>query len=132
MSLRCVSAIIATAAIIFGYAYHLLFGSMPVPDLDVNKYWGPSSRKNNIDSLAIKPFKIQYSDAVINDLRRRLDDFKNTELTEPLEGVGFRYGFNKKKLVDIVNYWNDEYLPTWEERQDYLNSWPQFTTEIQG
>lgn len=132
MSLKCLSIFIVIAAIIFAYAYHYLFGSMPVPDLDENKYWGPSSRKNHIDSLAIKPFKIQYSDAIINDLRRHLDDSKNIKLTEPLEGVGFRYGFNKKKLEQIVNYWNEEYLPRWEERQSYLNNWPQFTTEIQG
>lgn len=50
----------------------------------------------------------------------------------PLEGVGFEYGFNSDALNKVVTYWKNEYLPKWSEREAKINSFPHFTTQIQG
>jgi len=49
-----------------------------------------------------------------------------------LEGVGFRYGVQKAILEDFIAYWRDDYLPRWSQREELLNSFPHFTTEVQG
>lgn len=134
MSVKCaaVSAAVFTAliAVISFYIYTTLFSPVPLPNIDVDKFWGPSSRTKQIKSSDVQPFKIDYSADVINKLRNRLAEPLN--LVEPLEGVGFRYGFNAHKLKELVNYWRDDYLPRWNERQQFLNSLPQYTTIIQG
>lgn len=55
-----------------------------------------------------------------------------SEYTEPLEGVNFEYGFNSNHLKKIVSYWKDTYLPKWNERQQFLNQFSHFKTQIQG
>lgn len=132
MSLRCVGICILVAAVILGYGYYWLYGPLSTPELDVNQYWGPSARKNRADSPAIRPFKIEYSEDIIGNLRKRLDDAKYVQLVEPLEGVGFRYGFHKRKIEEVIKYWSDNYLPRWQQRQQYLNSFPHYKTEVQG
>jgi juvenile hormone epoxide hydrolase len=67
---------------------------------------------------------------VISKLKARLADA--APLTDPLEGVAFEYGFNTKRLQEIVSFWNDSYLPKWNERQEFLNQFQQFKTQIQG
>lgn len=118
-------------ALVAFYVYRQGFAPVPAPNVELNKYWGPSARKNRVDSAAIQPFKVQYSTDVINELRQRLrDPLKGT--SEPLEGVGFQYGFHRSKLDELIKYWRDDYLPRWNERQAFLNSLPHFQTEIQG
>lgn len=122
------------AAVIFAViaylGYQKLFAPLPLPQIDTNKYWGPSSSVNRVDKSEVKPFKIDYSADVIAKLRNRLGEPLN--LVEPLEDVGFRYGFNKYKLEEMIKYWRDDYLPRWDQRQQFLNGLPQFTTTIQG
>lgn len=130
MSLRYVGISVALIGVISFYLYQSLFAPVALPKIDVHKYWGPSSRANQVKSAEVQPFKIDYSTDVITKLRNRLAEPLN--LVEPLEGVGFRYGFNKYKLEELIKYWRDDYLPRWNERQQFLNSFPQFTTTIQG
>lgn len=132
MGLKGLSISVAIFAVLGFYVYWTLFGSYPVPKIDTKQYWGPSNRKDKTDNPAVTPFKVDYSPEVINDLRRRLTESSKVKLVEPLEGVGFRYGFHKSKISDVVKYWNDDYLPRWTERQDFLNKFPQFQTEVQG
>lgn len=110
--------------------YDMVFKSVAPPKLDTDKYWGPSSLANRVEKSVIKPFKIQYSSDIIDKLRDRLSEPFN--LVEPLEDANFRYGFNKYKLEELIKYWRDDYLPRWNERQQFLNDLPQFTTRIQG
>lgn len=35
-------------------------------------------------------------------------------------------------MLEIISFWKDGYLPRWNDRQDYLNSFTQFKTQIQG
>lgn len=132
MGLKCYSLLIAFLAIAGYYTYQRIFAPLSPPKFDTAKYWGPSSlasaRAN--EKSVVKPFKIDFTDDVITKLRNRLNEPLN--LVEPLENVGFRYGFDKYKLEDMIKYWRDDYLPRWNERQKFLNGLPQFTTTIQG
>lgn len=130
MGFRCAAILAVISAVISFYLYQAIFAPVELPKIDINQYWGPSSRANQVKSTDIQPFKIDYSADVITKLRNRLAEPLN--LVEPLEGAGFRYGFNKYKLEEFIKYWRDDYLPRWNERQTFLNSLPQFTTNIQG
>jgi len=66
----------------------------------------------------------------IADLKERLN--RTLRLTPPLEGVAFEYGFNTNYLKEVVEYWRDDYLPRWREREVFLWQFNHFTTDIQG
>lgn len=134
MGLKCYSIFVALLAIAGYFTYQGMFAPLSPPKLDTAKYWGPSwgplaNARANAKS-EVKPFKIDYSADVITKLRKRLSEPLN--LVEPLENVGFRYGFNKYKLEELIKYWRDDYLPRWNERQKFLNQFPQFTTTLHG
>jgi pimeloyl-ACP methyl ester carboxylesterase len=78
-------------------------------------------------SEAIEPFEIDVPQADIEDLRDRLGRTRWPE-REPVadwsQGVPLDY------LQDLVAYWKDRY--DWSARQKKLNSFPQFTTELDG
>lgn len=67
---------------------------------------------------------------VIEKLKTRLNDAG--PFTEPLEDVAFEYGYNSKQLDKFIKYWRDTYLTSWQEHQDFLNKFPQFTAQVQG
>lgn len=118
-------------AIAFSYqTYRDLTKPYPIPETDLNEYWGRGDAKNYKEDKTIKPFKISYSAEVIKRLTDKLNDAP--AFTEPLEDTAFEYGFNTKHLKKILNYWKGQYLPKWNEREQFLNQYPQFTTQIQG
>ncbi|TMW40264.1 hypothetical protein DOY81_014656, partial [Sarcophaga bullata] len=96
--------------------------------------------KFNLLPLNINKAKCKYvsiinkferlTDKVIADLQKQLN--RTLKLTEPLEGVQFEYGYNTDATAQVVKYWRETYLAKWSERQKFLNSLPQYTTEIQG
>lgn len=90
------------------------------------EWWGDKGRKE--DDTTVKPFKINVPDEVLHDLMSRLNSTR--PFYPPLEGVGFRYGFNTNYLQTILDFWKTKYL--WREREKFLNSLPQFTTEVAG
>ncbi|XP_030766077.1 juvenile hormone epoxide hydrolase 1-like [Sitophilus oryzae] len=108
-------------------AYFFLKSSKipPVPTIE-ETWWGPGSPKK--EDATIKPFKINVPDEVIADLENRL----NTALPfqEPLEDAKQHYGINTKLLTTIVDYWKTKY--NWKKRQEFLNQFPQYQTQIQG
>lgn len=113
MGLKLFSVITVLIAVVAYFTYQAIFAPLSPPKLDTAAYWGPSSLANaraNV-KFEVKPFKIDYSIDVITKLRNRLNEPLN--LVEPLENVGFRYGFNKYKLEDLIKYWRDDYLPRW-------------------
>lgn len=65
---------------------------------------------------------------VIADLQQRLNMVR--PFNPPLEGVAFQYGVNTNYLKTVLEFWKNKY--SWKDRQVYLNSFPQFTTEIAG
>jgi pimeloyl-ACP methyl ester carboxylesterase len=78
-------------------------------------------------SDAIEPFRIQVSDEVLADLRERL---ARTRFPDQLEGAGWTYGTELSYLRELVAYWRERY--DWRRHEALLNSFPHFSTEIDG
>ncbi|CAL7939638.1 unnamed protein product [Xylocopa violacea] len=93
-----------------------------VPNLP-DKNWGPKKA-----STEIRPFKINVSPSVLDDLKYRLAHRRS--YAEPLENAAWTYGISSKFLNTVLDYWKDKY--NWPERQALLNSYPQYITNIQG
>src|SRR5215207_3646813 len=75
----------------------------------------------------IEPFRIQIPEADLADLRSRIE---RTRFTNELPGVGGDYGVSLEYVQNLVEYWKDGY--DWRAHEATLNSYPQFTTEIDG
>uniref|UniRef100_A0A336KI01 Epoxide hydrolase n=1 Tax=Culicoides sonorensis TaxID=179676 RepID=A0A336KI01_CULSO len=102
---------------------------LPIPDLDLNRYWGPGKAKP--DNTKIEKFQIDFKKEDFDRLKTQLKD--TSYLVPPLEDVQFQYGFNTNKLKSVISYWSDTYLEKWyTERQNHLNKFPQFKTQVQG
>jgi len=95
-----------------------------VPELPV-KWWGRG--KQTKDDETITKFTIDIPQDVLTDLKSRLS---KTKFSEPLEDVNFRYGFNSKKLQEVVTYWKDKY--DWRKTEKELNKYPHYRTQIDG
>ncbi|XP_063893486.1 juvenile hormone epoxide hydrolase [Helicoverpa armigera] len=93
----------------------------------IEKWWGPLGQEGKI-SEDIRPFKIQFTDEMVTDLRNRINNRR--EVTKPLEGIAFEYGFNSDNLDYWMDFWANKYNFT--EREDFLNQFPHYKTNIQG
>ncbi|KAJ8721327.1 hypothetical protein PYW07_002102 [Mythimna separata] len=91
------------------------------------EWWGPSGEEKNA-STCITPFRVKMADKMIKDLRFRIKNRR--EVTPPLEGAAFQYGFNSDELDYWMDFWANHYNFT--EREAYMNKYPQFKTNIQG
>ncbi|XP_034479485.1 juvenile hormone epoxide hydrolase 1 [Drosophila innubila] len=100
------------------------------PDLDSNEYWGPKLQGSYKENKAVLPYDISVAPELIADLKTQLD--RPLKLQEPLEGVGFEYGFNANELQKVVKYWRESYLTKWNEHEQFLKKFKHFQTEIQG
>lgn len=129
----CTQIALVVFAVTVGIAYmkfNSISSPLPAPKFDADAYWGPGKKTAYKEDKAVKPFKINYSDRVINELSERIN---SSVLPSPLEEVGFDYGVNSKRFSEFLNYWQNDYLPRWKsEREPFLNSFPQYTTQIQG
>jgi hypothetical protein len=77
--------------------------------------------------LEIRPFRIDITQADLDDLQARLT---RTRFTDEIPGSGFDYGVSVEWVKRMVEYWRSGYdWRAWEAR---LNAYPQFTTEIEG
>ena len=75
----------------------------------------------------IEEFRIDIPQADLDDLRDRLG---RTRWPDQLPGVGWDYGIALDDVRELAEYWRTGYdWRAWERR---LNSFPQFTTEIDG
>jgi pimeloyl-ACP methyl ester carboxylesterase len=86
-----------------------------------------SGAAQNADDIAIKPFRIHISDAVLSDLKQRLE---RTRFPDEIDGSGWTYGTNLPYLKDLVTYWRTKF--DWRLQEARLNKLPQFTTKIDG
>jgi epoxide hydrolase len=75
----------------------------------------------------MNPYRIEIPDADLEDLRRRLAD---TRWPEESSAAGWERGVPQDYLRGLVEYWGTEY--DWRAAEATLNSFPQFTTEIDG
>ena len=75
----------------------------------------------------IEVFRIDIPQADLDDLRDRL---ARTRWPDQLPDVGWDYGIALDDVRELAEYWRTEY--DWRVHERQLNSFPQFTTEIDG
>ena len=75
----------------------------------------------------IAPFLINVPEADLDDLRARL---ARTRWPDELPDVGWDYGIPLGYVRELAEYWRSGY--DWRARERELNSFPQFTTIIDG
>jgi epoxide hydrolase len=75
----------------------------------------------------IEEFRIDIPQADLDDLRDRL---ARTRWPDQLPGVGWDYGIALDDVRALAEYWRMSY--DWRGHERRLNSFPQFTTEIDG
>ncbi|XP_055343456.1 epoxide hydrolase 1-like [Paramacrobiotus metropolitanus] len=88
------------------------------------KKWVDSSE---IPSDEIKSFKLDVPEEVLDDLRSRL---RNARYGPPMDDVNFHFGFPSHYLKKVVSYWLNDY--DWRKQEAFINSFPQYTTNIEG
>ncbi|MFD3654648.1 epoxide hydrolase family protein [Streptomyces sp. NPDC058620] len=76
---------------------------------------------------SVHPFRLHIPQEELTDLHERLD---RTRWPDELPGVGWEYGVPRGYLRELVRYWRHEY--DWRAAEARLNTWPQFTTTIDG
>src|SRR5262245_51130900 len=79
------------------------------------------------DAVAIVPFKIQVPDAVLRDLKTRLD---RARFADEFPEAGWDYGTNLQYIQSLMTYWRDRY--DWRAQERRLNRFSQFKTNIGG
>ncbi|TCC12362.1 epoxide hydrolase [Kribbella soli] len=75
----------------------------------------------------IKPFSIDIPQSTLDELAAKL---ASTRLPAPLPGDDWNTGVPVAWLSSLVEYWRTTY--DWRAAEKELNSYPQFTTEIEG
>jgi len=76
---------------------------------------------------AIEEFRIDIPQAELDDLRERLG---RTRWPDQLPGTGWDYGIALDVVRELAEYWRTGY--DWRVQERRLNSFPQFTTVIDG
>ena len=72
-------------------------------------------------------YEIHVEEEVLLDLKQRL---ARTRWPDELPDAEWDYGTNLSYLQQLVRYWQDSY--DWRAQERFLNTFPQFTTEIDG
>jgi epoxide hydrolase len=80
-----------------------------------------------MDNTEIRPYRIDIPQAELDDLADRL---ARTRWTGELPGTGWSYGVPAGYLKELAEYWRTSY--DWRKAEAELNSFPQFTTTIDG
>jgi pimeloyl-ACP methyl ester carboxylesterase len=75
----------------------------------------------------ITPFRVEVPQPVLDDLRDRL---RRALWPDELPGAGDSYGQPTARIRKLAQYWLEEF--DWRATEARLNSYPQFTTEIDG
>ncbi|KAI1694181.1 alpha/beta hydrolase fold domain-containing protein [Ditylenchus destructor] len=115
----------ALSVVIYGL-YSVFIGSKKVV-FPEDGYFGTGDKK--ADNPAIVPFQINVPDSSLQELKLRLENARIGH--SQLEDVdNFKYGFPLSTLRKFQDYWINDY--DWRKYEEKLNSFPQFTTQIEG
>eukprot|EP00914_Ancora_sagittata_P001373 GHVO01003604.1.p1 GENE.GHVO01003604.1~~GHVO01003604.1.p1 ORF type:complete len:458 (-),score=46.09 GHVO01003604.1:17-1390(-) len=98
----------------------------PRPEVKAEGWYGRGSKKSK-DDESIKPFRVNVPQKDLDDLDSRL---KNVRLGEDLEESTFEYGFQVGFMKTVIDHWRKKF--NWRKQEALLNSFPQFTTKIEG
>ena len=77
--------------------------------------------------VQLSAFRVNVPDAQLDDLRERLE---RTRWPDQVSDSGWEYGVPLEYLKDLAEYWRTGYQ--WRSHEARLNSFPQFTTQIDG
>src|SRR5687767_13571119 len=77
--------------------------------------------------MNIQPFCANIPQSALDDLQERLI---RARWPDEFSGVGWQYGVPKNYVHRLADYWRTGY--NWRAWEAKLNSYPQFTTEIDG
>ena len=94
------------------------------PELLKDHHW--SEHVGN-DDQSIRPFKVEVSDELLEDLKSRL---AKTRIHDSLPDTAFEYGFRSEILRQVIDYWTNEY--DWRKVESEINQVPHFKTKIEG
>ncbi|GMT09297.1 hypothetical protein PFISCL1PPCAC_594 [Pristionchus fissidentatus] len=123
LKLIIVPSLVAIAAY---FAYTTLVPQQKA-DFPRDGWFGTGAKRP--DDTKITPFKVAVPDAVLEDLKKRLASSRISH--EVLEDANsFEYGFNVNYLKQVIDHWQNKF--DWRKQEAILNTWPQFTTEIEG
>lgn len=132
----CTQFILIAFALGVGFLYsqyRALSVPKPLPNLDINAYWGPGLQSEYKENEEIIPQEIRYRHDAENPIERLQKKLNKTLLLHPpFEGIGYQYGVNSNSFLKFLKYWREDYLPRWSERESFLNRFPHFVTQIQG
>jgi pimeloyl-ACP methyl ester carboxylesterase len=98
-----------------GAARSVLAGSKPAETMQVER------------SSPIRPFRVEFPEADLDDLRRRI---LVTRFSERETVADFSQGTPLAALQDLTRYWASDY--DWRRAELELNRYPNFITEIDG
>ena len=87
----------------------------------------PPRPSGSSGSDAIVPFRIQVPDAVLRDLKSRLE---RARFADEFPDAGWDYGTNLNYIQSLMTYWRDRY--DWRAQERRLNRFSQFKTNIGG
>ena len=79
------------------------------------------------DKTALRPFQVEFPEADVTDLRRRI---KATRLPEKEPVADFSQGVPLATIDKLTRYWADKY--DWRKAEAKLDRLPNFLTEIDG
>ena len=75
-----------------------------------------------------KPFALQVEQAVLEDLRSRLERARWPD--EPPDATDWKYGTDLTYLKELVDYWRTGF--DWRKQEAALNAFPQYTVPVAG
>ncbi len=75
----------------------------------------------------LQPFRVDVPDAVLADLRDRLD---RTRWPDQIPGSGWSYGTDRAYLQELCEYWRTSF--DWRAQEARFNRWPHFLTHLDG
>ena len=77
--------------------------------------------------MDIKPFEIQVSDEVLDDLNNRLS---STRWPDELPGTAWDYGSNLDYMKELAGYWQTDF--DWRAQERIINSFHHFKADVDG
>ena len=75
----------------------------------------------------IESFRVEVSDAVLDDLRARL---KQTRFPDEVPDTAWEYGANLAYLKELVEYWRTKY--DWRAHERAINRFAHFKANVDG
>ncbi|HVE81819.1 MAG TPA: epoxide hydrolase [Myxococcales bacterium] len=77
--------------------------------------------------MDIRRFTVDVPEHVLTDLTDRL---ARTRWPDEIDGSGWEYGVARAPLLDLTEYWQDQF--SWREQERALNALPHFKATIDG